>query len=60
MGFKSWAPDDLPARLDARYEKEIINKYRSETGTAPLELVEKGYPARWPQVSRLPPERLAM
>lgn len=44
--------DDLPLNLDARYEKDIIREYAARQGSAKPELVEKGYPPRWPSVLR--------
>ena len=40
--------DDLPTKLEARYEKQIVDSYRS--GAAPYELVKIGYPTHWPDV----------
>jgi 6-phosphofructokinase 1 len=44
--------DDLPTKIDASYEKEIIEHYRKEKGNAPTDRIQIGYPARWPKVVR--------
>lgn len=43
--------DDLPNELHAKYEKDIIKHYKKCNGQLPPDLIVKGYPQKWPDVT---------
>ena len=42
--------DDLPTKIEERYEKDIIKLYTFHKNFLPEDYIRTGYPQKWPEV----------